>query len=338
MRLARWLIGILLFFTAGTGIWFTSYIFTPSPVEKDTVIYIPLGAGVRQIKAQLADRGLIRDDIRFLALARLSGKARRLRAGEYRIPPHSKPLQILRILEKGEVIRHQLTIPEGMTVRQIAELFAAGNWIDPQRFLELTRNSDFIRKLGLEQEYLEGYLFPDTYSLARGEVTEESLITLMVRRFFDVWKEISADQAPELLRHQIVILSSIVEKETADPSERPLIARVFLNRLDRKMRLQSDPTVIYGIEDFSGNLTRQDLDRESAYNTYFITGLPPGPICNPGRESLMAVLNPADAPYFYFVSKNDGTHHFSTTLKEHNQAVRKYQKKKSAPNGTAASH
>ncbi len=122
-----------------------------------------------------------------------------------------------------------------------------------------------------------------------------------------------------------------MEKETSDPGERPLIARVFLNRLAKKMRLQSDPTVIYGMENFSGNLTRQDLQTKTPYNTYVIKGLPPGPICNPGKESITAVLHPADAPYYYFVSKNDGTHHFSTTLKEHNRAVHKYQRSKTSP-------
>jgi UPF0755 protein len=331
MKLVRWGIGWSLLFLVAGVIWFASYIFAPSPVTTETVVYIPQGAGVRDINTLLANQGLINDDIRFLALARLSGTSGRLRAGEYLIPPQLKPLQILQLLEKGEVIRHQVTIPEGMTVRQIAAILEQGNWIDPQRFIELTRNQEFIQALGFNLDSLEGYLFPDTYSLTRGEVTEESLIAMMTSRFFSVWKEVT-ENAPDLVRHRIVVLASIVEKETGDPSERPLISRVFLNRLEKKMRLQSDPTVIYGLADFSGNLTRQDLERESLYNTYLIPGLPPGPICNPGKESIAAVLHPADAPYFYFVSKNNGTHHFSTTLKEHNQAVRKYQKNKQSQN------
>lgn len=330
MRLIRWGTGLcLILLLAGTA-WFASYIFTPSPVATDTIVYIPKGAGVRSIKTQLAGQGLISDDIRFLALARLSGAGERLKAGEYLIPPHQKPLEILRLLEKGEVIHHQVTIPEGMTIQQISAILEQENWIDRQRFIELTRNREFIQSLGLNQDSLEGYLFPDSYSLVRGAVTEESLLAMMVSRFFTVWREV-ADDAPELVRHRIVTLASIVEKETGAPSERPLIARVFLNRLEKKMRLQSDPTVIYGLDDFSGNLSRQNLALESPYNTYRIPGLPPGPICNPGKESIAAVLHPADAPYYYFVSKNNGTHHFSTTLKEHNQAVRKYQKTKTSP-------
>ena len=320
-----------MFFLTG-GTWFATYLYTPCPLTAESLVYIPQGSGVRKIKTLLADQGLIKDDIRFLVLARLSGKARRLRAGEYHIPPHLKPLQILQILEKGEVLLHQVTIPEGMTIRQIVTILEQGDWIDSQRFFALTRDREFIKTLGLNQDSLEGYLFPDTYSFARGEMTEESLIAMMVNRFLTVWNEVTANSASDQVRQQILILASIVEKETADPSERPLIARVFLNRLEKKMRLQSDPTIIYGLDNFSGNLTRKDLNGKSPYNTYLIPGLPPGPICNPGKESITAILHPADAPYYYFVSKNDGTHQFSTTLKEHNRAVRKYQKTKTKQN------
>lgn len=331
MRFAAWTTGVCLFLLLATGGWFLSYILTPSAAGTDKVIFIPQGASVRGINSILADRGLLGNDIRFLVLARLSGTADRLRAGEYLVPAHLKPLEILRILEKGEVIRHKVTIPEGLTIPQIAEIFAGKDWVDPVRFLQLAHDKGFIQSLGFNQTSLEGYLFPDTYSLARGEVTEESLLTMMTSRFNQVWREITSQSTPYLLRHQIVVLASIVEKETGAPEERPVIARVFLNRLDKNMRLQSDPTVIYGLENFSGNLTRKDLARDTPYNTYLHRGLPPTPICNPGKESLTAVLHPADAPYYYFVSKNDGTHYFSTTLREHNRAVRKYQKQKSAP-------
>jgi UPF0755 protein len=332
MKLIWWGIGLsLLFFLTG-GAWFATYIYTPCPLTEERLVFIPQGSGVRQIKTLLADQGLIKDNFRFLALARLSGKAGHLRAGEYHIPPHLNPLQILRILENGEVVLHQVTIPEGMNIQQIVTILEQDNWIDSQRFTALTRDIEFIKTLGLNQDSLEGYLFPDTYSLARGEVTEESLITMMVNNFLDVWKEITANSTSDQVRQQILILASIIEKETADPTERPLIARVFLNRLEKKMRLQSDPTVIYGLDNFSGNLTRKDLKKETPYNTYLIPGLPSGPICNPGKESISAVLHPADAPYYYFVSKNDGTHYFSTTLREHNQAVRKYQKSNAKQN------
>lgn len=326
MRLVSWGTGLCLMILLVASIWFSSYILTPSTTDSEITVYIPKGAGLRKIMSLLSQKGLINNDIRFLALARVSGKAKRLRAGEFIIPPHRKPLEILNILEKGDVVLHQVTIPEGLTIRQVGSILEKEEWVDPEQFYELTHSKKFIKSLGLQLDNLEGYLFPDTYSLARGEVSEQSIIRMMVDRFFQVWDEVASDQAPDLVRDQIIVLASIIEKESATPEERPLIARVFLNRLEKKMRLQSDPTVIYGIDKFSGNLTRDDLSRKTPYNTYTITGLPPGPICNPGKGSIMAVLRPADAPYLYFVSKNDGTHYFSTTLKEHNRAVRKYQK------------
>ncbi len=311
----------------GTGTWIWMYAATPSSGTGAVTVFIPKGAGVRRISAILDRQGLVADDIRFLILARLTGRAGRLQAGEYRLPRGRTPLQILRLLAQGEVIRHQVTIPEGLNISQIATLLAKDHWIDRQRFLALTRDPEFIKTLGLHQASLEGYLFPDTYSLIRGQVDERTIISLMVHQFHHVWREITKKSKPRLSPRQVVTLASIVEKETGKARERPLIARVFLNRLQRNMRLQSDPTVIYGTPDFNGDLTRADLERKTPYNTYVIFGLPPGPICNPGRASLEAVLHPADSPALYFVSRNDGSHCFSTTLKEHNRAVFKYQKK-----------
>lgn len=310
------------------GVWLADYIRTPSPVATETLVYIPKGAGVEHIKTLLARQELIRDDIRFLILARLTGRAGKLKAGEYLIPPRLRPLEILRLLEKGAVVSHRVTIPEGKTIDQTAELFARDRWIDPERFSELARNPQFIQSLGLDVESLEGYLFPDTYSLVRGQGSTESVITMMVNRFQQVWKEVTQGLPPDLPAADALTLASIVEKETASAAERPLIAGVFLNRLKRGMRLQSDPTVIFGIRNFSGNLTRKDLLEDTPYNTYRIEGLPPGPICSPGKASIEAVLHPVESQYLYFVSRNDGTHQFSRTLRDHNRAVRKFQKRK----------
>lgn len=298
------------------------------------MIRIPKGAGVRRIQTILHERGVISGDARFLLLASITGTTGRLQAGEYMIPAGRSPLQILRQLEEGKVVLHRITIPEGKSIRQVAEILAAGKWVDPSRFLALTRDPDFIRTLGFDLECLEGYLFPDTYTLTRDSVTEKSLITMMTRRFQDIWKNMAADLPDSLTRHQAVTLASIVEKETGMAEERPLIARVFLNRLARNMRLQSDPTVIYSLDDFDGNLTRTDLENQNPYNTYVVKGLPPGPICNPGRDAILAVLHPADTPYLYFVSKNDGSHYFSTNLREHNRAVRKYQRHPATASGS----
>lgn len=308
--------------------WLALYALTPSGQNTETKVLIPKGAGVRKIADILAQQGLLSDDIRFLALARLTGTANRLRAGEYLVPARQTPLQILRFLEKGEVIRHQVTIPEGLTLNQIADILEKDGWIDRRQFLESTSDPDLIHSLGYELATLEGYLFPDTYVLTRGDTTEISIILMMVNRFKEVWLTLTSQQQPEMPMHEVITLASIVEKETGSAGERPLIARVFLNRLAGNMRLQSDPTVIYGMDDFNGNLTRSHLQQETPYNTYVIAGLPPGPICNPGRAAIQAVLAPADAPYLYFVSKNNGTHFFSSTLREHNKAVRQYQKKR----------
>ncbi len=321
-----WGLGLFILLLLGGAAWIGIYAATPSSGRGKVTVFIPKGSSVRRISAILDRKGLVADDLRFLILARLTGRAGRLQAGEYRLPRGRTPLQILRLLAQGKVIRHQVTIPEGLDISQIATLLAKDHWIDRQRFLALTHDPDFIKTLGLHQSSLEGYLFPDTYSLVRGQVDERTIIALMVHQFYHVWKEITKNSKSRLSRHQVVTLASIVAKETGNAEERPLIARVFLNRLQRHMRLQSDPTVIYGIPDFNGDLTKADLERKTPYNTYVISGLPPGPICNPGRASLEAVLNPANSPDLYFVSRNNGTHHFSTTLKEHNRAVFKYQK------------
>lgn len=285
---------------------------------------------MRGIQAVLSKNGILADDVRFLLLARMTGTSSRLQAGEYLVPAGSTPLRILRQMERGEVLLHRVTIPEGKTMRQVAGILAAEQWIAPDRFLALATDPDFIASLGFKLDTLEGYLFPDTYSLARGTVTEEKIILMMSRRFQEVWKELAPEQSGSLNRHEVVTLASIVEKETGMAAERPLVARVFLNRLEKNMRLQSDPTVIYGLDDFDGELRRADLRAETPYNTYVVRGLPPGPICNPGRHAILAVLQPADAPYLYFVSKNNGSHHFSTTLGEHNRAVREYRASRAA--------
>lgn len=325
--LLLWALAAICLSALGLGAWFSLYVNTPNTGSGTATVLIPKGAGVRQIKAILAREGVIKDDLRFLILARVTENSNRLRAGEFAIDRSLKPGDVLKILEQGKVIHHRLTIPEGLTITQIAALYAGAGWINLEEFLSLCNQQAFIRKLGIHQDSLEGYLFPDTYVLIRGETNTKTIITSMVRRFLTVWQEVADDEKKYPLdRHQVVTLASIIEKETAAPVERPLIARVFLNRLQRSMRLQSDPTVSYGLPDFNGKLIRKDLKRETPYNTYVIKALPPGPICNPGRAAIEAVFHPAESKAVYFVSKNDGTHFFSRTLKEHNRAVRKYQR------------
>ncbi|MCI5166157.1 MAG: endolytic transglycosylase MltG [Candidatus Electrothrix sp. GM3_4] len=318
------------------GGWFASYVLSPSPGREDKIIHVPKGAGVRQIQNLLAQEGIIADDIRFLALARLFhviDHPPRLRAGEFNVPQGLIPLEVIRFLDTAQPIRHRVTVPEGKRMTEIAAIFAEENWVDSDTFLRLCQDAALLKELGIQASSLEGYLFPETYTLVRGEVDERKLIKSMVQRFFAVWEEVAAQGATKgtgqgraYNQHHLLTLASIVEKETGSAGERDVIAGVFYNRLRKGMRLQSDPTTIYGIRNFNGNLTKADLQRWTPYNTYTIPALPAGPICNPGAAALKAVLAPAKVPYLYFVSRNDGSHHFSKNLKGHNRAVYKFQK------------
>jgi peptidoglycan lytic transglycosylase G len=321
---------LLLVVVAFSG-WLLSYaeMNGPAASSETVIVTIPHRSSATHISHILAEAGLIHADVRFLILAKLTGFSKKFPAGEFLLATGMKPIDLMRQLSKAQPVQHPVTIPEGLRVEEIADIFSSGGWCDHDKFLLLVHDSDFISSLGLGQvSNLEGYLFPDTYYLTRMSSDAQSIIKMMVRRFFKVWNGLPKDGAGTLSERETIILASIVEKETADPAERPMIAAVFLNRLRLGMRLQSDPTVIYGIKNFSGNLTKDDLERYTPYNTYLTQALPPGPICNPGKDSLEAVLHPDKEPYLYFVSKNDGTHQFSTTLAEHNRAVWKYQKEK----------
>ena len=225
------------------------------------------------------------------------------------------------------MVSRRVTIPEGLTVVEIAGLIGSKTILDENDFLEKTK-SPVLREELLGDDYLsfEGYLFPDTYTFTK-DVTSEALIRMMVGRFRQVFDSLAGRDRVNLSDKEIVTLASIVEKETGTYSERPLIAAVFHNRLKYGMKLESDPTVIYGMgANYNGNITKRDLRTETEYNTYVISGLPPGPIASPGKESLTAVINPADVNYIYFVSKGDGSHQFSINYRDHQNAVNKYQR------------
>jgi UPF0755 protein len=225
-----------------------------------------------------------------------------------------------------------VTVPEGYTLSQIAHLLEDLNLIEKKEFLQKATSPALINSLGLSQwagPTLEGYLFPDTYHLFK-EMDPEEVIKMMVLRFKKVFKSDLADRNFDIgiSEREVVILASIIEKETSLSQEKPLISAVFHNRLKKKIPLQSDPTVIYGIKNFNGNLTKEHLMKPTPYNTYLVAGLPPTPICNPGKDSLLAAVHPAPVPYLYFVSKNDGSHYFSSDIEDHNRAVWKFQKKR----------
>ncbi|UCF90032.1 MAG: endolytic transglycosylase MltG [Desulfobacterales bacterium] len=269
---------------------------------------------------------IIKHPKKFELLARIKGYDKQLKAGEYLLSSTMTPLKILDKIVKGTVILHKLTVPEGYNLYQIAEIVATEGFGTEADFIKAATDPAFARRNGIEADSLEGYLFPDTYYFRKG-VSIETIITTMVDRFRSVFQEAWAHQASNLglSIHQVVTLASIIEKETGTAFERPLISSVFHNRLKRKMRLETDPTVIYGLKNFDGNITREHLETPSPYNTYKIQGLPPGPIANPGIASIEAALHPTDTSFLYFVSKKDKTHQFSNNLTDHNRAVRKYQ-------------
>lgn len=321
-------VAILVAAVAGLALWFWSFAALVTPAtDAELRVVIPHGTGMPGIQRILARQGVVPQSVRFLLLAKWMGVASRLKAGEYLFTSEQTPAEVLRLLSQGGNVPSPVTFPEGVTIRQVAEILAAGGWGEKDEILALLRDPGLIERYGAAGGSLEGYLFPDTYHLVRGQALDE-IIAMLAERGRKVRAGLGDLGRNELhlSPHEVLTLASIVEKETALASERPLIARVFLNRLHQGMRLQTDPTVIYGIDDFNGNLTRRDLETPTPYNTYQIDGLPPGPIANPGREAIWAVLHPATGSFLYFVAKNDGSHQFSNTLPEHNQAVRRYQK------------
>ncbi|MEN8198919.1 MAG: endolytic transglycosylase MltG [Thermodesulfobacteriota bacterium] len=321
----------LLLLVVGVGSWLWSFSAQKAPGERSetAAVVIPKGAAVEEINTTLAESGLVEEDIRFLFLARYLGLAAKLQAGEFALHRGQTPIELLRELAMAKPIQHAVTIPEGLTIPEIAKIFGSGGWCEAEDFVGLATDPEFLQGLGLSsRKDLEGYLYPDTYYLTRKAQTAADLLRMQVHRFFAVWNGMQKPRSVTLTDDEILILASMVEKETGRAEERPLIAGVFHNRLEKGMRLQSDPTVSYGIPGFSGRLTRKDLQTPSPYNTYTLEGLPAGPICNPGKEALQAVLKPTPSNFFYFVSKNDGSHKFSKSLREHNNAVNKYQRSK----------
>jgi UPF0755 protein len=327
---ARTLLIILSLFLLISLAWFLFV--PPSGAGQNKTIFFKKGTPLKRVSVILEEEGIIRNKHLFVALTTLLGKKMEIKAGEYELHTAMRPLQVLDALVKGQAKDHLVTLPEGYTLAQIAQHLEELNIVEKVAFLQKAASATFIASLDLGPDVrptLEGYLFPNTYHFYR-EMDPEEVIRRMVQQFKKVFTPELTTQAAQrgMSEREVVTLASIIEKETALPDEKSLVSAVFHNRLRLKMPLQSDPTVIYGVKDFSGNLKREHLMKPSPYNTYLLMGLPPGPICNPGRDSLLAALSPAAIPYLYFVSKNDGSHYFSMTLEEHNRAVIKYQAKK----------
>ena len=298
---------------------------TPPGVQRVT---IASGSGVAQVARQLEAAGVIGDADRFIDLARWREAAEKIRAGEYEFTKAATPVEVLDRLVAGDVVKLRITIPEGFSLREIAARVAAAGIGTAERFRQAATDSKRLARLGIPGPSLEGYLFPETY-IVNSTTTSEELLRAMFHQFEKQLTPelVAAARQRGLNRHQLVTLASIVQKEAGNDTEMPQIAGVFHNRLRKGMRLQADPTVIYGISDFNGNLTRRDLTTPTPYNTYTRAGLPPGPIASPGLAALKATAMPAQTQALYFVARGDGRHEFSATLEAHNRAVNLYQRR-----------
>ena len=301
------------------------------PVSNNTqlqIFEIKPGMTLNKVAKKLSREGLILSSSAFQAIALLQEKQKLIMIGEYNVSASMLPTEILQRITSGKTILHPVTIPEGYRIIEIGDILVKNGLADKEKFLEQTKNTKLLKEISTDS--LEGYLFPETYHF--GKFTNERTI---VKKMVDTFKERTLKQ--EFLNrakeigfsfHEIITLASLIEKETGKDSERKQISSVFHNRLKKNMLLQTDPTVIYAIENFDGNIKKRDLKIDSPYNTYRYKGLPPGPISSPGLKSIIAALYPANTSNLYFVSRQDGSHQFSSTLNQHNEAVQKYQLRK----------
>ena len=332
-RVVIWLLLVIIVFVGAFGAWVAFGAVQPYKgyEGEEQFVDIPPGSGPGAIGRHLADAGVIRDLLTFRIEVLRSGEGRRLRAGEYRFDHPMTPTEVVAKLARGDVYLLPITFREGLTIPEMAAVYESKGFGPAAEFIAAASDAQSVRGIDPGAKDLEGYLFPDTYNMPRHS-TAAQLAARMVSAFE---KELTPGLRAKAEGHglsvrQLVTLASMVEKETGKAEERPLVAAVYANRLRIGMGLQCDPTVIYAlmrIHRYDGNLTREDLQVDSPYNTYRYRGLPPGPIAAPGRASLEAAADPADVPYLYFVSRGDGTHVFATTLEEHNRNVYEFQKK-----------
>lgn len=324
-ELLLWLL-FLLVVLAGL---FAYYANTPIPLERTPFEFtLKQGSSLKSAASQIKKAGGLSNEWLFVLLARGLGQARQIKPGNYQLEHEVTPLKLLNMISKGRVEQSSLTIIEGTTFRQLRAVLNG----DPTLRHDSAplSDEDILKRIGASETSAEGLFFPDTYNYDKGSsdlVVLKRAYQLMQRQLQESWKNRDAD-LPFNTPYQALILASIVEKETGQPGDRPMIASVFVNRLRKNMRLQTDPTVIYGMGDkFKGNLRRKDLTTDSPYNTYTRSGLTPTPIALPGLAAIQAALHPAPSKALYFVARGDGTSHFSTNLIEHNSAVNRFQLK-----------
>lgn len=330
MKLVVYIAFFVLVGSVGFSWYYYSWLTAPGPMPKrGGLISVPQGVPLSATARALAEQEVITHARFFSWWARLTGADRKIKSGEYVFTTPLSPLAVLQILMEGEGVHATITIREGMTFKQIVRSLVKKGLGTEEQFACLATDPLFLAAWGLPPQGVEGYLFPATYAFSRFASPEE-ILGQMVQRFYWALSPAMYRQM-DLHRfslHEAVTLASLVEKETSLRSERPLVAAVFHNRLRRDMPLQCDPSVIYGLDDFDGNLTRQHLSTPTLYNTYVFRGLPPGPIASPSLDSLVAALNPVPLNYLYFVARGDGSHVFSSDLEAHNRAVNRFQRKR----------
>ena len=311
---------------------FISYrLFLPMDSDGETqLVLVPPGKSFYRLAEELEEKKLIRSSWDIKVLVRLS-RLPPLPKGEYELSSRQSLWSLFQELKQGRERPFLVRFPEGLNHYEMGILLKSHNWPSAEDFLKEVWNKKQIKKiLNRDLNSLEGYLFPDSYHLKK-YMSAQNLIELMTKRFSEVYQKFSSlPLKRELSLHQLVTLASLIEKETGKPEERPLISGVFYNRMDRDMKLQTDPTILYALYltrgfDIKKNIRKKDILFPSHYNTYVINGLPPGPIANPGEKSLQAVFFPKKSDFLYFVSRNDGSHKFSRNYKEHEKAVYEYQ-------------
>jgi len=318
------------------AIYIAADFLSPLPFgNKSMEIEIPRGSTFRQAVDILAKEKLVRDKKLFLLLGRINGMDRKIKAGYYSIQGPLNPLSIFGMLKKGQIIEYEITIVEGDSLKEIGEKLSEKNIITMEDFRKLSSDGEFLFSHEIRAPTFEGYLFPDTYKIPKGMDPKEA-IDLMIARMREKYSGDLRARTAEIgfSEREALTLASIIEKEAVTDLERPLVSAVYHNRLRKGIPLQADPTCIYGIKSYGEKITGRDVRRRTPYNTYVIKGLPPGPIASPGIKSIYAALYPAEVPYMFFVSNNDGTHRFSVTPAEHQIAVEIYRKKKNEESRT----
>ncbi len=331
MQFRTWRLAAALALGAATVFLFLVTARPPGTQWRILKVFIPKGSTFPEIEQTLVEKGLLRYPLAFRILVVGTMTGTKLQHGEYVFPTPPSALELWEKIVSGDVAKYQVTIPDGSSIHDIARILEDLELANPDAFLAAASSPGLANRSGIAGNTVEGYLFPDTYTLVK-DMTVEEILGIMIRRF---GRKFTPDMEKAALEdgftvHEIVTIASIIEKETGLEAEKPLVSAVIRKRLSLGMPLQMDPTVIYGLKKFDGNITKKDLRSPHPYNTYRNQGLPPGPISNPGLSSLKAAVWPADVDYLYFVSRNDGSHQFSRNLQEHNRAVTVYQKGRDA--------